>query len=207
MKSAKAAILYKMGELLEVEEIEYPDPQPGQLLVRIMASGVCHSDWHFLKGERPQTPVPLILGHEGAGIVEAVGPGVTGIAEGDHVVLSWKRGCGICEMCQRGYPAICYHPLEDDVALPRKDGKPINKLLGLGTFATYTVVPCNVVIPIEKDIPFPQASLVACAVMTGVGLSLIPPRSSRDARSPCSAAVVLASVASREHGYQELSPS
>jgi S-(hydroxymethyl)glutathione dehydrogenase/alcohol dehydrogenase len=169
MKSAKAAILYNVGEPLEIEEVDYPDPEPGQVLVRIMASGVCHSDWHFLKGERPETPVPLILGHEGAGIVEAVGSGVTSIAEGDHVVLAWKRACGVCEMCQRGFPALCYHPLDDKAARPTKGGTPINKLLGLGTFATHTVVPVDVAIRVDKDIPFPQASLVACAVMTGVG--------------------------------------
>ena len=103
----RGAVLYEPNTALVIEELELPQIGPGHVLVRLVASGVCHSDWHIIKGEWPHIPIPAILGHEGAGIVEAVGPEVRGIAVGDHVVLSWKRNCGQCEMCQRGYPNLC----------------------------------------------------------------------------------------------------
>ena len=166
----KAAVLREIQTPLEIEEFDTPDVAHGMVGVRLIASGVCHSDWHVVKGEWPFVEPPVILGHEGAGIVEDVSSGVTGINEGDHVILSWTRNCGHCEMCQNGFSNLC--TLAPDYScLPRYKGREdtINKLSGLGTFSTYTVVPQDVVIPIAKDVPLAQAALIGCGVMTGVG--------------------------------------
>jgi S-(hydroxymethyl)glutathione dehydrogenase/alcohol dehydrogenase len=169
----QAAVLYEPNTPLRIEEFELPELGPRHVRVRIVASGVCHSDWHVAKGEWPHVTLPAILGHEGAGVVEAVGSAVAGIAVGDHVVLSWKRNCGVCEMCQKGFPNLC-DELPDPATLPRlkRGGQPVNKLAGLGTFASATVVPQDVVIPIDKSVPFAQAALVGCGVMTGVGAAI-----------------------------------
>jgi S-(hydroxymethyl)glutathione dehydrogenase/alcohol dehydrogenase len=166
----QAAVLYKPNTPLRIEEFELPELGPRHVRVRLVASGVCHSDWHIVKGEWPHIPIPSILGHEGAGIVEAVGGAVQGIAEGDHVVLSWKRNCGLCEMCQKGFPNLC-DEVPDEATFPRFAGSDriMRKLLGLGTFSTATVVPEDVVIPIDKSVPLAQAALIGCGVLTGVG--------------------------------------
>jgi S-(hydroxymethyl)glutathione dehydrogenase/alcohol dehydrogenase len=169
----QGAVLYEPNTPLVIEEFDLPEIGSGHVLVRLVASGVCHSDWHIIKGEWPHIPIPAILGHEGAGIVEAVGPEVRAVAVGDHVVLSWKRNCGQCEMCQRGYPNLC-DDVPDERTLPRLKGQggAMKKLLGLGTFSTATVVPQDVVIPIDKEVPLEQAALIGCGVMTGVGAVL-----------------------------------
>lgn len=166
----KAAVLYDIKTPLQIEEFTLPNILPDQVRVRLVASGVCHSDWHVIKGDWPHIPVPTILGHEGAGVVEEVGEKVGHVRKGDHVVLSWKRNCGLCEMCQSGYPNLC-DEVPDQRALPRFPGgdRTMNKLLGLGTFSTETIVPGDVVIAIDKEIPLQQAALVGCGVMTGVG--------------------------------------
>jgi S-(hydroxymethyl)glutathione dehydrogenase / alcohol dehydrogenase len=166
----QAAVLYEPNTPLRIEEFELPELGPQHVRVKVVASGVCHSDWHVVKGEWPHVALPAILGHEGAGVVEAVGSAVSGIAVGDHVVLSWKRNCGLCEMCQKGFPNLC-DEMPDAATLPRLagDGRAINKLAGLGTFATATVVTQDVVIPIDKSVPLAQAALIGCGVLTGVG--------------------------------------
>ena len=169
----KAAVLYEPNTELVVEELELDEPAPGEVLVRIFASGVCHSDWHVVKGEWTHLPLPAVLGHEGAGVVEATGPGVTNVKPGDHVILSWKPSCGLCEMCQKGWPNVCQRPLQPSTK-PRnmKNGRDIDRMAGLGTFAAYTVVPEVAAVPIDEDIPFPQAALVGCGVTTGVGAAI-----------------------------------
>lgn len=169
----RGAVLYEPNTPLVIEEFDLPDVGADHVRVRLVASGVCHSDWHIIKGEWPHIPVPTILGHEGAGVVEAVGSEVRGVQVGDHVVLSWKRNCGQCEMCQRGYSNLC-DDVPDERTLPRVKGRDdtMLKLLGLGTFSTSTVVPQDVVIPIDKDVPLEHAALVGCGVMTGVGAVL-----------------------------------
>jgi S-(hydroxymethyl)glutathione dehydrogenase/alcohol dehydrogenase len=166
----KAAVLYEPKTPLKIEQFELPETGRDQVLVRLVASGVCHSDWHVAKGDWPHIPIPAILGHEGAGVVEEVGPEVRSIKAGDHVILTWKLSCGICEMCQQGYPNLCDLP-PDTRALPHFPGsdRTMNKMVGLGTFATYTVVPQAAVVPIDKEMPLEQASLIGCGVMTGVG--------------------------------------
>lgn len=166
----KAGVLYAPNTPLVIEDLDYPDPAPGEVLVRIMASGVCHSDWHVVKGEWTQHPLPTVLGHEGAGVVEVTGAGVTNVRAGDHVVLSWKSSCGLCEMCQSGWPNICQQVVVPS-ARPRVSGSgaEINRFAQLGTFSEYALVPEVAAVPIDHDIPFPQAALVGCGVATGVG--------------------------------------
>ena len=169
----KAALLYEPKTPLVVEEVELDEPGPGEVMVKIMASGVCHSDWHVVKGDFPHIPVPTVLGHEGSGIVEAVGPNVTGVSRGDHVILTWKGGCGRCEFCHQGWPNVC-ELMPSVRSLPRVagSGTKVNQMVGLGTFGAYTVVPENAAVPTDKDIPFPQAALVGCSVTTGVAAAI-----------------------------------
>lgn len=166
----KAAVLYEANTPLKIEGFDLPETGSGQVLVKLVASGVCHSDWHVAKGDWPHIPIPTILGHEGAGIVEEVGANVRDIQKGDHVVLTWKLSCGVCEMCQRGFPNLCDLP-PDTSGLPRLHGtgQAMNKMVGLGTFGTYTLVSQESVVRIDKDVPLEQASLIGCGVMTGVG--------------------------------------
>ena len=169
----KAAVLYETNTDLVVEELDITEPGNGEVMVRMEASGVCHSDWHIIKGEWSHHPLPTVLGHEGAGIVEAVGPGVTNVKAGDHVILSWRASCGLCEACQKGRPNVCYTPVESSSeAHSRAKGTRINQLSGLGTFGSYSVVPEVAAVPIDKDIPMEVASLVGCGVTTGVGAAI-----------------------------------
>ena len=169
----KAAVLYEPKTELVVEELELNEPAHGEVLVKMMASGVCHSDWHVVKGEWTHHPLPAVLGHEGAGIVETVGPGVTNVKPGDHVILSWKASCGLCEMCQKGWVNLCESFLvPSSKPYIRGKGTEIDQMAGLGTFGSYSVVPEVAAVPIDKDIPFPQASLVGCGVTTGVGAAI-----------------------------------
>ena len=169
----QAAIAFEPQGQVTVEEVELNKPGHAEVLVRLMASGVCHSDWHILKGEWGTQLFPVILGHEGAGVVEAVGDGVTTPQVGDHVILSWRTNCGMCEMCQKGWPVLCDRS-------PGVAAKPILKgreqslglAGGLGTFAEYALVHQNATVVIDRDIPFPQASLVGCGVTTGVGAAI-----------------------------------
>jgi S-(hydroxymethyl)glutathione dehydrogenase/alcohol dehydrogenase len=169
----KAAVLYEPRTPLVIEELELDEPGPGEVLVKMAASGVCHSDWHVVKGEWGHVPLPTVLGHEGAGIVEAVGPNVTHVRPGDHAILSWKPSCGVCEMCQKGWPNLCSREFAGSSKLRvRGSGKEINQMGGLGTFSAYQVLPEIAVVPIDSDVPMEQASLVGCGVMTGVGAAI-----------------------------------
>ena len=166
----KAAVLYEAKTPLQIETFDLPGTGPGQVRVRLLASGVCHSDWHVIKGDWPHIPLPAILGHEGAGVVEAIGEDVSHVTVGDHVILSWKISCGLCELCQNGYPALCERTYQaaNNPRFPDSD-QTMLKMLGLGTFSTETIVPLEAVIRIDKDVPLEQASLIGCGVMTGVG--------------------------------------
>ena len=169
----RAAVLYEPNQPVRIEELDLEDPASGEVLVKMMASGVCHSDWHVVKGEWSRHPLPTILGHEGAGVVEAVGPGVTNVKQGDHVILSWRTNCGICEECQRGWPNLCERgPLPTAKPHLRGSGTEINQLSGLGTFGSYTVVSEVATVPIDRDVPFGQAALLGCGVATGVGAAI-----------------------------------
>ena len=169
----QAAIAYEPQGQVVVEEVELSNPGHAEVLVRLMASGVCHSDWHILKGEWGTSLFPVILGHEGAGIVEAVGEGVTTPQAGDHVILSWRTNCGMCEMCQKGWPVLCDRsPSVATKPILKGQERQLGLAGGLGTFAEYALVHQNATVVIDRDIPFPQASLVGCGVTTGVGAAI-----------------------------------
>ena len=168
----KAAVLYEANTPVVIEDLDMEEPAQGEVLVKLGASGVCHSDWHVVKGEWTHHPLPTVLGHEGAGIVEATGPGVTNVRPGDHVILSWKPNCGLCEVCQKGWPNVCYSPLQSPTYQRRSDGAAVNRLAHLGTFAAYATVPEIAAVPIDRDVPFGQAALVGCGVTTGVGAAI-----------------------------------
>jgi Zn-dependent alcohol dehydrogenase len=144
--------------------------------VRIAAAGICHSDWHFVTGDLT-TPLPAVLGHEGAGVVEQVGPNVTSIKAGDHVVLLWRAGCGRCEYCSTGKPALCSAGramraagmLLDNTSRLRGSAGEVKHFLGVSCFAERAVVPEMSLLPIGAEVPLEIAALVGCAVMTGVG--------------------------------------
>jgi NDMA-dependent alcohol dehydrogenase len=174
-----AAVLHATGEPLRVEDVELAPPGPGEVSVRVSASGVCHSDWNTITGDSPN-PLPAVLGHEGAGVVEAVGEGVTSVSEGDHVVLSWMPSCGRCFYCRRGRPMLCEEAMPGMLAGTllggairlSRDGRPVYHYSFVSTFAERTVVPEASCVRIRKDVPLPIAALVGCAVMTGVGAAV-----------------------------------
>jgi S-(hydroxymethyl)glutathione dehydrogenase / alcohol dehydrogenase len=172
----KAALLTGPKTPFIIEELDLQEPKDGEVLIKLKACGVCHSDYHLVTGATTH-PMPCVAGHEGAGIVEAVGKGVTRVKVGDHVVLSWTPDCGECHYCQKGKPNLCEtftEPIWNGVMLdgtPRLSwkGKPVYHYCGTASFAEYTVVPQQSCIAIRKDVPLEVASLVGCAVATGVG--------------------------------------
>jgi S-(hydroxymethyl)mycothiol dehydrogenase len=151
-----------------LEEITVGEPGPREVLVRIEATGVCHSDLHVIEEDGWHHPLPVLLGHEGAGTIEAVGDGVDGLAEGDRVVLGWKTACGECAMCKRGEPRQCKRPPAATGRLHRHDGVELTPVLRTGTFATHTVVPAVAAVKVPRELPVEQACLIGCAVATGV---------------------------------------
>jgi S-(hydroxymethyl)glutathione dehydrogenase/alcohol dehydrogenase len=170
MPTARAAVLNAVHEPLTVEPLEVRGPRNGEVLVRIGASGVCHSDLHAINGDLPM-PLPCVLGHEGAGEVEAVGAGVERVRPGDHVVLSWVPFCGACWYCRAGHNYLCQdgHVKALSAEVFRRNGTTISQLAGVGSMAEYTVVPESACIPIDPTLPFDRACLIGCGVMTGVG--------------------------------------
>ena len=175
----QAAILTQPNTPFRIETVTVDPPKAGEVLVKIAASGICRSDWRVAIGTAPK-PMPIITGHEGAGVVEAVGPGVTSVQEGDHVTLTWAPICGDCFYCQRGKANLCaaYRPasasglLDDGTARIHWKGEPVYILAGLGSFAEYVVVREASCVPIGRDIPLDIAALVGCAVATGVGAAM-----------------------------------
>jgi len=175
----KAAVLYRPNTPLEIRNLSLDDPQSGEVLIKLKASGVCHSDWHIISGDT-QHVMPVVLGHEGAGIIHKVSSGVTRVKVGDHVVLSWAPSCGACFYCRHGQPQLCQTlvaplwkgTLMDGTSRLSEGGETVYHLSGLATFAQQAVVPEESCVPIRKDVPFQAASLVGCAVATGVGAAV-----------------------------------
>jgi S-(hydroxymethyl)glutathione dehydrogenase / alcohol dehydrogenase len=168
-------VLERTGAPLEVADLELAPPGPGEVLVRLRAAGVCHSDLNAIDGTA-ETRCPAVLGHEGAGVVEQAGAGA-GVAPGTHVVLSWLPSCGVCEECVRDLPHLCRTTWEamapggllDGTTRMWRDGEPVYHYCFLSTFAEHAVVPARCCIPIPGDVPFDVAALVGCAVTTGTG--------------------------------------
>jgi alcohol dehydrogenase len=181
----RAAVLNAMGashpyaqsKPLSIEEIELEGPGQGEVLVRMGAAGLCHSDLSVINGDRPR-PTPMALGHEAAGVVEALGPGVDDLNKGDHVVLVFVPSCGHCAPCAEGRPALCEPGAASNTAgtllsgarrLFRGDGKPVNHHMGCSAFAEAAVVSRRSVVKIDPELPLDEAALFGCAVLTGVG--------------------------------------
>ncbi len=171
--TVRAAVLTQAGAPLELCEIVLPDPGPGQVRVRLVAAGVCHSDLSLANGMLRQ-PVPAVLGHEGAGRVAAVGPGVTRVAVGDPVLLNWAPACRECWFCRHGEPYLCEHAADGGetpyATLP--DGSPLYAGLGTAAFAEETLLPERGVLPLPAGVSLEEAAVVGCAVLTGVGAVL-----------------------------------
>jgi S-(hydroxymethyl)glutathione dehydrogenase/alcohol dehydrogenase len=172
----RAALLHNTGdEKLEiVDDIEVDAPEAGEVTIKIEATGVCHSDLHAMQGSLPQ-PAPFVPGHEGAGIISAVGEGVTELKEGDHVVVAWSPPCGKCNNCvERKSPHLCVMIQFAIAGVPRftRNGERVFGMAGTGTFAEYLTVPQEAAVKIDDDIPFEIASLIGCGVSTGVGAAI-----------------------------------
>jgi S-(hydroxymethyl)glutathione dehydrogenase / alcohol dehydrogenase len=184
----KASVLYEQGKPLGVEDLELEPPRRGEVLVRMAASGVCHSCLHAADGSWKGVPVPIVLGDEGAGVVEDVGPGVDGLAAGDPVILSWAPTCGRCHYCVIGRPNLCEarQPgrgvLPDGTTRMSLRGRPVYHYGHVATYASQTVVHESCAIRIDKNMPLDRAALIGCSVMTGVGAVIntaaVPPGAS-----------------------------
>jgi alcohol dehydrogenase len=180
----RAAVLETMGapppyatsRPLRVQEVDLDPPGPGEVLVRIAAAGLCHSDLSVINGDRPR-PLPMVLGHEAAGIVEELGPGVDDLARGDHVVLVFVPACGHCLPCMEGRPALCEPgaaangagTLLSGARRLRRDGEAIHHHVGVSAFAEYATVSRRSLVKIDPDLPLEEAALFGCAVLTGAG--------------------------------------
>ncbi|WP_369238971.1 Zn-dependent alcohol dehydrogenase [Streptomyces sp. R21] len=169
--AVRAAVLPAIGAPLEITDIELPEPGPGQVRVRLVAAGVCHSDLSLSDGTM-RVPVPAVLGHEGAGTVVSVGEGVTHVAPGDGVVLNWAPSCGRCHACSLGEVWLCANALNgaaDVYARRVSDGSDLHPGLNVAAFAEETVVAAACVLPAPDGVPLTDAALLGCAVLTGYG--------------------------------------
>jgi S-(hydroxymethyl)glutathione dehydrogenase/alcohol dehydrogenase len=172
----RAAVLLNTGdEKLElVDDLEVLPPGPGEVTIKIEATGVCHSDLHAMNGSLPQ-PAPFVPGHEGAGIISEVGEGVTDLTVGDHVIVAWSPPCGKCNNCvERKQPHLCVMIQFAIAGVPKftRGDEQVYGMAGTGTFAEYLTVPQEAAIKIDDDVPFEIASLIGCGVTTGVGAAI-----------------------------------
>ncbi|GAA2052792.1 MULTISPECIES: alcohol dehydrogenase catalytic domain-containing protein [Leifsonia] len=176
----QAVVFTEPSEPIQFTEVELAAPGPGEVRVRIAAAGVCHSDLHVKRGEW-DAPAPLVMGHEGSGVVTELGDGVTSLAVGDHVVLSWVPPCGDCRYCRSGHEARCQKVativapkgvLFDGTSRLSRDGETIHHYLGVSSFAEEVVVPASGAVKVRDDAPLDVIAVVGCAVATGVGAVL-----------------------------------
>ena len=180
MIKSRAAVAWAAKQPLEITTVDVAPPKAGEVLVRIVATGVCHTDAYTLSGADPEGIFPAILGHEGGGIVEAIGEGVTSVAVGDHVIPLYTPECGKCKFCLSGKTNLCQAIratqgkglMPDGTSRFSKDGKPIFHYMGTSTFSEYTVLPEISVAKISKDAPLEKVCLLGCGVTTGIGAVL-----------------------------------
>ena len=176
----KAAVAWGPGQPLKIEEVDVQDPQKGEVLVRMVATGVCHTDAFTLSGEDPEGIFPAILGHEGAGVVEAVGEGVTTLKVGDHVIPLYTAECGECKFCKSGKTNLCQAVrvtqgkglMPDGTSRFSINGEPIYHYMGTSTFSEYSVVPEISLAKIHVDAPLEKVCLLGCGITTGIGAVL-----------------------------------
>ncbi|NJR80033.1 Zn-dependent alcohol dehydrogenase [Sphingomonas corticis] len=168
----KAAVLRQVGTPLEIEDVQIANPRPHEVLIRTAAAGLCHSDLHFMEGNYPH-PLPAVLGHESAGVVEAVGSEVRTVKPGDHVITCLSAFCGHCEHCVTGHLSRCQSPetKREPGEEPRlsQGGAPLPQFLNLSSFAEMMLVHEHACVAIRKDMPLDRAALIGCSVMTGYG--------------------------------------
>ena len=171
----KAAVLWGLNQKWEVEDVELDGPKEAEVMVKFTATGLCHSDHHVVTGDLP-APLPIVGGHEGAGVVVEVGPGVTQVAEGDHVVMSFLPACGHCRPCASGMSNLCEKGANllagtqfDGTYRFHARGHDVGQLLFLGAFSEYSVVPTASVIKLDHSVPLDRAALLGCGVTTGFG--------------------------------------
>jgi S-(hydroxymethyl)glutathione dehydrogenase/alcohol dehydrogenase len=169
--SMRAAVLNEVRSPLAIEELAIDEPGYGEALVRVIAAGACHSDLHFMEGTYP-TRMPAVLGHEVAGVVEQIGPGVTNVGPGDRVIIGFVQPCGHCGNCQSGRPNICERPMRtrgrDNPAVRRGDDA-VATMANVGGFAEYSLTPATGLVRVPDDVGLDIAALVGCSVMTGYG--------------------------------------
>ena len=168
----KAAVLREVGKPLQIEDVQIGKPGPHEVLIRTAAAGVCHSDLHFIEGKYPH-PMPAVLGHESAGVVEAIGSEVRTVKVGDHVITCLSAYCGHCNHCLTGHMSLCVSPdtkrgKEDEPRLTSAKG-PMVQYLNLSSFAEQMLIHEHACVAIRKDMPLDRAALIGCGVMTGVG--------------------------------------
>ena len=180
----KAAVFHEIGKPVAVEDIEVRAPGEGEVRIAIQAAGLCHSDVSAINGTYP-TPRPTVMGHEGAGFIEAVGPGVHTLREGDPVVISTLAHCGHCPECDVGHPTMCHNPPRPSTPFTVR-GNPAYNFANASTFANLTLVRASSAIPVPKGMPMAQAALIGCGIITGVGAVLNRAASRRVAPWRCS---------------------
>ena len=176
LNAMESPLPYADSKPLSIDGVELDPPGPGEILVKIVAAGLCHSDLSVINGDRPR-PTPMALGHEAAGIVAELGPGVDDLKIGDHVVLVFIPSCGHCLPCSEGRPALCEPGAAANLAGTllsgqrriRRNSEPIHHHLGVSAFAEHAVVSRRSAVKIDKSLPLDEAALFGCAVLTGVG--------------------------------------
>ena len=171
----RAAVLTEVNKPLQILDLEQEGPKAGEVRVQVKAAGVCMSDWHIMNGDWP-LPLPMVLGHEAAGIVVELGPGVTNVKKGDHVIFSFRPHCGHCRYCSSGRTVLCSGHndtprwrMHDGTARVKLNGEPVNQMARIGTFSEYVVCPAEQVVAVRKDLPWTHAAIIGCSVATGVG--------------------------------------
>src|SRR5690349_2034792 len=176
----RAAVLHAPQTQLSVETVMAEQPKRNDVLVRIKAAGLCHTDLEVITGSL-RYPMPIVLGHEAAGIVEEIGPEARGVAVGDHVVLSWNPHCGHCFYCDRDLPILCETylahgpkavPFDGESRTRLADGSELKQLMFIGGFGEYAIVADHQAIVVPRELPFDRGCLIGCGVMTGVGAGL-----------------------------------
>ena len=170
-QEVRGVVARKQGAPVEVLGIVVPDPGPGEALVKVQACGVCHTDLHYREGGI-NDEFPFLLGHEAAGVVEAVGEGVTGVEPGDFVVLNWRAVCGQCRACRRGQPQYCFDTHNARQPMTLTDGTPLSPALGIGAFAEKTLVAAGQCTKVDPEAEPEVAGLLGCGVMAGMGAAM-----------------------------------
>jgi S-(hydroxymethyl)glutathione dehydrogenase / alcohol dehydrogenase len=171
----RAAVLTEVNKPLQILDLEQEGPRAGEVRVQVKAAGVCMSDWHIMNGDWP-LPLPMVLGHEAAGIVAELGPGVSNVKRGDHVIFSFRPHCGHCRYCSTGRTVLCSGRndsprwrMHDGSARLKLNGEAVNQMARIGTFSQYVVCPAEQVVTVRKDLPWTHAAIIGCSVATGVG--------------------------------------